>query len=110
MEVQDILSAILMGAIIGTLGRLALPGRQNIGVFVTLLIGIGAAVAGTLVVRQFDIAELPQKLWVLQWDWVLLGIQVGVAAIGTALATLISRSRVNTDVAPKRKTRSRARA
>src|SRR5687768_9567254 len=36
MEVQDILSAILMGAVIGTLGRLALPGRQDIGVFVTL--------------------------------------------------------------------------
>jgi uncharacterized membrane protein YeaQ/YmgE (transglycosylase-associated protein family) len=110
MEVQDILSAILMGAIIGTLGRLALPGRQNIGVFVTLLIGIGAAVAGTLVVRQFDIAELPQKFWVFQWDWVLLGIQVGVAAIGTAIAAIITRSRINTDVAPKRKTRSKARA
>jgi uncharacterized membrane protein YeaQ/YmgE (transglycosylase-associated protein family) len=110
MEVNDILSAILMGAIIGTLGRLALPGRQNIGVFVTLLIGIGAAVAGTLVVRQFNIVRLPEELWFLRWDWVVLGIQVGVAALGTALAALLTRSRLNTDVAPKRKTRTRARA
>jgi uncharacterized membrane protein YeaQ/YmgE (transglycosylase-associated protein family) len=109
MEVNDILSAILMGAIIGTLGRLALPGRQNIGVFVTLLIGIGAAVAGTVVVRQFDIVRLPEELWVLKWDWVVLGIQVGVAALGTAIAALLTRSRINTDVAaPKRRTRARA--
>jgi len=102
MQVNDILSAILMGAVIGTLGRLALPGKQNIGVFVTLLIGIGAAVLGTFVVRWFDVPQVSQKLWFLHWDWVVLGIQVGVAAVGTALATLVTRSRLNTEVASKK--------
>lgn len=107
MEVNDILSAILIGAVVGTLGRLALPGRQNIGVFVTLLVGIGAAVLGTFVSQRFDLPELPQQLWRLSWDWTVLGIQVGVAAVFTALATLIARSRLNTDVTPRRKTSSR---
>jgi uncharacterized membrane protein YeaQ/YmgE (transglycosylase-associated protein family) len=107
MEVNDILSAILIGAVVGTLGRLALPGRQNIGVFVTLLVGVGAAVIGTVVGQRFHLPELPQELWVLRWDWTILGIQVGVAAVFTALATLIARSRLNTDVTPRKKTTSR---
>jgi uncharacterized membrane protein YeaQ/YmgE (transglycosylase-associated protein family) len=110
MEVSTILSAIVLGAVIGTLGRLALPGKQNIGYFVTLLIGIGAAVLGTFVVQWFDIPRLPEELWGLHWSWTVLGIQVGVAAIGVALATLIVRSRLNTDTPSKKKSTSRARA
>lgn len=107
MEVNDILSAILIGAVVGTLGRLALPGRQNIGVFATLLVGIGAAVLGTFVAQRFDLPELPQELWFLTWDWTVLGIQVAVAAVFTAIAALIARSRLNTDVPPKRKSSAR---
>lgn len=107
MEVNDILSAILIGAVVGTLGRLALPGRQNIGVFVTLLVGIGAAVLGTFVARRFELPELPQTLWRLSWDWTVLGIQVLVAAIFTAIAALIARSRINSDVAPRKARKAR---
>lgn len=110
MEVNDILSAILMGAIVGTLGRLALPGRQNIGVFVTLLVGIGSALIGTFVVRRFDLPELPQELWRLSWDWTLLGIQVAIAVVFTAIAALIAGSRVNHDTAPKKAARKKTRA
>ena len=40
MEVSGFISAIIVGLIIGALGRLVLPGRQNIGIWLTLLIGI----------------------------------------------------------------------
>ncbi|HEY8306283.1 MAG TPA: GlsB/YeaQ/YmgE family stress response membrane protein [Lapillicoccus sp.] len=37
-----IIGAIIVGAIIGALGRLLLPGKQNISLVVTILIGIVA--------------------------------------------------------------------
>jgi uncharacterized membrane protein YeaQ/YmgE (transglycosylase-associated protein family) len=116
MDFSDILGAIVVGAVVGVLGRLALPGRQRIGGFVTLLIGVGAAFLGTFLANRFDLSDkAPQKLWFLQWDWLLLGIQVGLAAIGTAVAALIAHSRLSSDAsAPKKATRKaparRARA
>ncbi|HEY7223304.1 MAG TPA: GlsB/YeaQ/YmgE family stress response membrane protein [Micromonosporaceae bacterium] len=112
MDFSDILGAIIVGAIVGVLGRLVLPGKQNIGKFVTLLIGVAAAFLGTWVATRLHLDDkAPQKLWFLRWDWLVLGIQVGLAAIGTALAALIAHSRVASDApakkAPARKTASR---
>ena len=81
MDFSDILGAIIVGAIVGVLGRLALPGRQRIGAFVTLLIGVGAAFLGTYLADRFSIADkAPQTLWFLRWDWLVLGIQVPAGA------------------------------
>ena len=103
MQYTDILGAIVVGAIVGVLGRLALPGKQRIGGFVTVLIGVGAAVLGAFLTDRFDIADkAPQKLWVLHWDWLVLGIQVALAAVGTALAALIAHSRLASDAPPKK--------
>ena len=41
-----IISAIVVGLIIGALGRLVLPGRQDIPIWLTILIGIVAASSG----------------------------------------------------------------
>src|SRR5262245_6437296 len=95
MDLTDIITAVLVGALVGVLGRLALPGRQRIGVFVTLLIGIGSAFLGTYLARRFDIdGRAPQELWRLHWDWIVLAVQVGVAAVGTGIAALIAHSRM----------------
>jgi uncharacterized membrane protein YeaQ/YmgE (transglycosylase-associated protein family) len=114
MDFSDILGAIIVGAIVGVLGRLALPGRQRIGAFVTLLIGVGAAFLGVYLANRFEISDkAPQTLWFLRWDWLVLGIQVGLAAVGTAIAALIAHSRLAADapVAKKGTTRKpRARA
>jgi uncharacterized membrane protein YeaQ/YmgE (transglycosylase-associated protein family) len=114
MQYSDILGAIIVGAVVGVLGRLALPGKQRIGAFVTVLIGVGAAVLGAYLANRFDVStKAPQKLWILHWDWLVLGIQVALAAVGTALAALIAHSRLASDAPPKkaasRKTR-KARA
>jgi uncharacterized membrane protein YeaQ/YmgE (transglycosylase-associated protein family) len=106
MDFSDILGAIIVGAIVGVLGRLALPGRQRIGGFVTLLIGVGAAFLGTYLANRFNLSDkAPQKLWFLRWDWLLLGIQVGLAAVGTAVAALIAHSRLASDAPAAKKTR-----
>jgi uncharacterized membrane protein YeaQ/YmgE (transglycosylase-associated protein family) len=109
MQVTDIIGAILVGAVVGTLGRLALPGRQRIGVFVTLLIGIGAALLGTFLTRGFGIDDkAPVTYFGISWDWWVLAIQVLLAAIGTAGAAAITHTKVATD-APRKRARSRSR-
>jgi uncharacterized membrane protein YeaQ/YmgE (transglycosylase-associated protein family) len=104
MDFSDILGAIIVGAVVGVLGRLALPGRQRIGAFVTLLIGVGAAFLGTWLAGRFNVDDkAPQDLWFLRWDWLVLGIQVGLAAIGTAVAALIAHSRLSADAPTQKK-------
>jgi uncharacterized membrane protein YeaQ/YmgE (transglycosylase-associated protein family) len=109
MHVTGILSAILIGALVGVLGRLVLPGRQRIGVFVTLLIGVGAALLGTLVANRLGIDDnTPASFAGAEWDWIELGIQVGFAVVGTALAAAVTHTRVAADGAPRRRARSRS--
>ena len=52
MSITGIITAIVIGAIIGGLGRLLLPGRQPIGVVLTVLIGIVAALVGTAIAQK----------------------------------------------------------
>ena len=47
MTVTGIITAIIVGAIIGALGRLVVPGRQPIPIWLTIVVGIVAAFIGT---------------------------------------------------------------
>jgi uncharacterized membrane protein YeaQ/YmgE (transglycosylase-associated protein family) len=106
MQINDVVSAIVVGLVIGVLGRLILPGRQHIGVFVTFLIGVGSALLGSVVARAVGVANrapasLSGQSWVhwhwlahARWDWILLAIQLGFAVLGTAIAAAISHTRV----------------
>jgi uncharacterized membrane protein YeaQ/YmgE (transglycosylase-associated protein family) len=51
MTVTGIITAIVVGAIIGALARLVLPGRQNIPIWLTIVVGIVAAFIGTFLAR-----------------------------------------------------------
>jgi len=58
---MQILGLILIGIVIGIIARLVLPGRQHIGVLMTVLLGIGGALVGGLVasaIGEGDIFEL----------------------------------------------------
>ncbi|MEU5721864.1 GlsB/YeaQ/YmgE family stress response membrane protein [Micromonospora sp. NPDC047738] len=81
MEVTGILSAIVIGLIIGALGRLVVPGRQSIPIWLTVLIGVVAAVLGTFVATVFGVAETRGI------DWIELALQVVFAAIGVSIAS-----------------------
>jgi len=76
MEISGIISAIVIGVVIGVLGRLVVPGRQRIGILLTILVGIVAALVGTAVASAFDVADTDGVDWV---EWL---IQVGLAALG----------------------------
>jgi uncharacterized membrane protein YeaQ/YmgE (transglycosylase-associated protein family) len=95
MHVTDYLSAILVGAVIGVLGRLVLPGRQRIGAFVTFLIGVAAALLGSFVAQLLDVDDnAGVRLWVLHWDWIVLAIQVGFAVVGVGLANMLTHTKL----------------
>ena len=79
MSITGIIAAIVIGAIIGVLGRLVVPGRQNIPIWLTIVIGIVAAFIGTAIARLFGVADTRGI------DWIEIILQVVVAAIGVAV-------------------------
>ena len=46
---MQILGLIVIGIVIGILARLVMPGRQHIGVLMTILLGIAGALVGGIV-------------------------------------------------------------
>ena len=55
MTITGIISAILIGVVVGVLGRLVVPGKQRIGMLLTILVGIVAAFLGTALARAMGI-------------------------------------------------------
>ena len=90
MTVTGIITAIVVGAIIGALGRLVVPGRQPIPIWLTIVVGIVAAFIGTFIARALGLPTNTSGI-----DWIELLVQVIVAAIGVVLvANLYSRRSV----------------
>ncbi len=89
MTITGIISAILIGVVVGVLGRLVVPGKQRIGMLLTILVGIVAALLGTALARAMGIPTATNGV-----DWLELLVQVVVAALGVALiAGLTARRR-----------------
>ena len=89
MTITGIISAIIIGLVIGALGRLVVPGRQPIPIWLTIVIGIVAAFLGTLIARALGIPTQTDGI-----DWLELVVQVVVAAVFVVVAAnLYARSR-----------------
>jgi uncharacterized membrane protein YeaQ/YmgE (transglycosylase-associated protein family) len=88
MTISGIISAIIIGLIIGALGRLVVPGRQAIPIWLTIVIGIVAAFIGTLLAAAFGVANTAGI------DWIELILQVALAAVGVSLVAGSYRRRV----------------
>jgi len=78
VTIEGIIGAIIIGAIIGVLGRLVLPGRQQIPIWLTILVGIAAALIGSAIVGPLRDTD--------GVDWIELVAQVALAAVGVAIA------------------------
>jgi uncharacterized membrane protein YeaQ/YmgE (transglycosylase-associated protein family) len=90
VTVTGIITAIVIGAIIGALGRLVVPGKQHIPIWLTIVVGIIAAFVGTFIARAIGIPTATSGI-----DWLELLVQVIVAAIGVVLvANLYGRRSV----------------
>lgn len=75
----DVLSTIfgglLAGIIIGPLARLVMPGKQNISMVMTIVIGAVGAIVGGFIADALDVGSTEGI------DWTKLAIQVGVAVV-----------------------------
>jgi uncharacterized membrane protein YeaQ/YmgE (transglycosylase-associated protein family) len=87
MTVAGIISALIVGLIIGALGRFVLPGRQNIPMWLTIVVGIIAALLGTAIARGAGLADTEGV------DWIEILLQVALAAVGVAVVSGISGRR-----------------
>jgi uncharacterized membrane protein YeaQ/YmgE (transglycosylase-associated protein family) len=84
---DGIISALIIGAIIGALGRLVVPGRQHIPIWLTVVVGIVAALLGSVIAGALGVQTTPGV------DWTEIFIQVVLAAIGVAIVSGAYRGR-----------------
>ena len=87
MEISGVISAIVIGIVIGVLGRLVVPGRQRIGILWTIAIGIIAAFIGTGIAAGLGVADTNGVDWV---EWL---IQITLAAFGVAALSKVKLRR-----------------
>ena len=81
MTITGIISAIIIGLIIGALGRLVVPGKQSIPLWLTIIIGIIAAFIGAAIASAIGYANANGGI-----PWIEIIIQVVSAAIGVSIA------------------------
>jgi uncharacterized membrane protein YeaQ/YmgE (transglycosylase-associated protein family) len=79
MEITGIITALVVGLIIGALGRLVAPGKQNIPIWMTMLVGVVAALVGTALASALGFASTRGI------DWLELILQVVLAAVGVVV-------------------------
>jgi uncharacterized membrane protein YeaQ/YmgE (transglycosylase-associated protein family) len=80
--VFELLWLVITGLVIGALGRLVLPGQQQIGLLATALVGIAASLLGGILADIFDTGWLIQFL-----------VAVALAAIGITIFASSERGR-----------------
>ncbi|WP_404388290.1 GlsB/YeaQ/YmgE family stress response membrane protein [Humibacillus xanthopallidus] len=78
-----IIGAIVAGLIIGALGRLIVPGKQNISIVMTIVIGIIASLVATLILGAIFGYENANG-GIQWWYWIVGAIlaALGIVAYG----------------------------
>ena len=83
--IGTIIGAVGVGAIIGVLARLVLPGRQGIGMVMTVLLGVVGSFLGSWITAQFGYSNANGGFAILPFvvggvvAAVLIALYVGIA-------------------------------
>jgi uncharacterized membrane protein YeaQ/YmgE (transglycosylase-associated protein family) len=80
MTTTGLISALVIGLIIGVLGRMIRPGKQNIPIWLTIVVGIVAALLGTFIASALGVKDTNGI------DWIELLVQIVLAVIGVGVA------------------------
>ncbi|OBH88735.1 GlsB/YeaQ/YmgE family stress response membrane protein [Mycobacterium sp. E2733] len=89
--VGSIILAIIVGAIIGVVARLVMPGKQNVGMIMTVVIGAVGGLIGSAVASQFGYHNANGGI-----AWVPFFIGVGAAIVLIALYEALTGRRTGT--------------
>src|SRR6476659_1960037 len=89
--VGTIVLALIVGAIIGLVARLVMPGKQNIGMVMTVLLGALGGLVGSLVASQFGYHNANGGI-----AWIPFFIGVAAAAVLIAIYESITGRRTRT--------------
>lgn len=85
ISVWTIVVTIIVGAIIGALARLVLPGKQSISTLVTVILGILGSLIGSWAYSRFSGDESGTN----GVDWIAFGLGVVAAAVLIVIYGLI---------------------
>ena len=85
--VWTIIGGLIMGLIIGPLARLVMPGKQDISLGWTILVGAAAAILGGLIADLLGVGDTSGI------DWIKLFIQVALAVLGIVAYLRFSENR-----------------
>ncbi|GGF35121.1 GlsB/YeaQ/YmgE family stress response membrane protein [Williamsia phyllosphaerae] len=89
--IGTIISAIVVGLIIGALARLVLPGKQNIGIIVTIILGILGSLIGSFITYKVGYNNANGGWEIIPF---VVGIVVAAILIAGYVAVTGRRSRV----------------
>lgn len=83
-----IIWTLIIGLVLGVLGRLILPGKQNIPMWLTVLAGVVASVVGFLIANALGVATTNG----VDWIELIIKIVLAVAAVWGATALYGNRA------------------
>jgi uncharacterized membrane protein YeaQ/YmgE (transglycosylase-associated protein family) len=90
--IGTIIGAIVVGLIVGALARLVMPGKQNIGIIMTILLGAVGSFLGTWITYQVGYTNANGGFAIIPF---LVGIVVAVVLIAAYLAVTGRNNRVH---------------
>ncbi|OBH12826.1 GlsB/YeaQ/YmgE family stress response membrane protein [Mycobacterium sp. E1747] len=89
--ITSIILALIVGAIIGLVARLVMPGRQNVGMLMTVALGAVGGLIGSWAASQFGYHNANGGV-----AWVPFFIGVGAAIVLIALYEALTGRRTGT--------------
>ena len=81
--IGTIISAVIVGLIIGALARLLMPGKQDIGIIMTIVLGIVGSLIGSWLTYQFGYSNANGGWEVIPF---IVGIVVAIVLIAAYLS------------------------
>jgi uncharacterized membrane protein YeaQ/YmgE (transglycosylase-associated protein family) len=90
VDLVDIIGLIIAGLVVGALGRLLVPGQQNVPIWLHLIVGVVAVWIGYWIAGLLGVAETAGIDW-LRWI-----ISIVVAAIAVYLVARLQAGRTTT--------------